>query len=120
MRATAESTFLDHCELGAMPAHVWGSADTNNGAPVFGNAIACGFQPMPAGEVSDGSQVPMYDAVLRLPYNTDVTNLDRVKITHRHGAALATPEYFTVYGHPALGPSALVLKLKHYTGPTTR
>jgi len=119
MRATAASTFFDECELGAVPVHTWGSADTGEQVPVFGDAVACGFQPMNKGEVRDGSQAPMYDARLRLTLDNDVSNIDRVRITVRHGEAI-TPELYSVEGLPERGPSAQVLTLKRITGESVR
>ena len=120
MRSTAAETFFDTCRIGTATAHVYGSADTNDVAPTYSDGIACGFRPAPVGEAIDGSDAPDFDAVLRLPLDTDVTNVDRVEVTHRHGEALADAQIFTVTGEPARGPSALVLKLKLVTGESSR
>jgi hypothetical protein len=118
MQATAEASFFDTCQLAAMSAHSWGSADTGPGTATWGAAQPCGYSPAPVGETKDGAQVPIFDAVLRLPFDTDVTGIQRVRITHRHGVALAAAEEYTVTGKPARGPSALLLELKLVTGNT--
>ena len=119
LQATAESTFFDECELGAIVVGGWGEADTGAGTPVFDDAIPCGFQPMNKGESRDGAQVPFMDAKLRLPVGTDITNIDRVRLTSRHGTAI-TPQLYTIEGPPELGPSAMVLNLKLVTGNSVR
>jgi hypothetical protein len=119
LRAVAESTFFDTCEIGAVAAHTWGSADTTAGDPDFGDPTPCGFQPVNKGELGDGSQAPDLDGTLRLAIGTDITNIDRVKLTARNGEAI-TPELYSVQGLPERGPTALVLNLKRITGNSTR
>jgi hypothetical protein len=119
MRATAEATFFDTCRIGAVPVHTWGGPDTGQSVPVFGDALACGFQPMNKGEVQDGSQAPNFDAKLRLSLDIDVSRVDRVELTARHGSAIE-PQLYSVEGDPERGPSAQVLNLKRITGKSTR
>lgn len=119
MRATAESTMLDACQLGVVATGGWGQPDTGNHAPAWGSEIACGFQPANRGEVKDGSQAPNYDARLRLPLTVDANRIDRVRMTKRHGEAINEEDY-SIEGQPERGPSAQVLTLKRITGNSTR
>ena len=86
-----------------------------------GAGIACGLDlgggsgAKHSRQVQPGTFVPVYDARLRLPIGTDVLNLDRVRVTHRHGEALATGLLFSVIGEPMRGPLGLVLLLKTVT-----
>jgi hypothetical protein len=77
----------------------------------------CGLDPQSQTEVMDGTQVIVSDAALRLPLNTAIDNLDRVRITHRFGSALATPIIYEVIGQPAQGPSGIVVQLRSVTRP---
>lgn len=118
MRSTCVATFFDSCKLGTATAAAFGS-DPGASTYSYANDIACGFEPeisAAIGEGGDGIQAPLFDAKLRLPVDTDITNIDRVQMTARHGTALDPVEYYTIDGKPALGPSALVLKLKLITG----
>ena len=118
MRSTCVATFFDSCKLGTATAAAFGS-DPGASTYSYANDIDCGFQSDPkmrGAESADGTQAALIDAVLRLPVDTDITNIDRVQMTARHGTALDPVEYYTIDGKPALGPSALVLKLKLITG----
>ena len=119
MREAAAASFLDACQLGAPSGGDWGN-DPGARAYGWGAEMACGFQPSPGGEAGDGSQAPLADALLRLPLGTQVTGLDRVRITQRHGEALAEPDEYTIEGKPDQGVSALVLRLKIVAGTTAR
>jgi hypothetical protein len=63
----------------------------------------------------DGTEVVLTDAVLRLPIDSVVTNVDRVQVTHRYGEMLLTPWTFAVIGMPRRGPSGLLLNLRLVT-----
>lgn len=118
MRSTAAETFFDACKLGTATASGFGS-DPGDSTYSYANEIDCGFWPSPkqqSGEAGEGVQAPMFDALLRLPVDTDITNIDRVQMTARHGEALSPVEYYAIEGKPSLGPSAIVLKLKLIVG----
>jgi head-tail adaptor len=81
-----------------------------------GVIVACGFQPTAGAEQRRADMTILaYDARLRLPLGTAITYLDQVRITHRYGAALATPLTFQVEGDPQQGPTGLVCLLKRVT-----
>jgi hypothetical protein len=52
------------------------------------------------------------DAGVRLPSNSVVTELDRIKITHRYGTALQTPLVFEIISPIKQGPTGIVLDLQ--------
>lgn len=111
---------LDACKLGTVAPKIgWGQPDSGNHAPAWGADIACGFRPANRGEILDGSQAPVYDARLRLSLSVDVSNIDRVRMTKRHGETI-TEEDYSIEGLPERGPSAQVLTLKRITGNSTR
>lgn len=76
-----------------------------------GSAISCGFKPVRPYEVNGTSQVPQYDAELRLPIGTTITSLDRFQLTHRFGVDVAD-EVYSVIGQPKRGVSGLVVLLE--------
>lgn len=117
MQATQQAHLMDTCQVllrlpgttddYGYPAKSWEASITTS----------CGFKPVSPKEALGQTEVPLFDATLRLPialYGT-VTNLDRIKVTYRHGVALASPETFAIVGQPARGPSGLVVKLKRIT-----
>lgn len=58
----------------------------------------------------DGTVV-ISEARLRLPLGTSITERDRVRITHRLGAELPTPETWEIVSPVKRGPTALVMEL---------
>lgn len=79
------------------------------------SSTVCGLDLRSSREVLYNSTVWLYDARLRLPIDTDITNLDRIKVTHRHGVELDTPLVFEIIGQPRRGPQGLLLELKTLT-----
>jgi hypothetical protein len=73
--------------------------------------IDCGLD-LRASEEMLNAEAHYYDARLRLPIDTDVDNVDRVRITKRFGVMLAEELTFEVIGEARRGPSGLVLDLK--------
>jgi hypothetical protein len=85
-----------------------------------GAILACGLDNLVGmssarREVMIGTQVVVIDARLRLPIDTTLDHRDRIRITHRHGVALSTPEVYEIMGEPARGPSGLVVDLRTVT-----
>lgn len=82
--------------------------------PTFtpGAPTDCGFKGNSRREVQDGGQVIVADAELRLASDTTITQLDRVRLTHKAGQELASPLTFDVIGHPETGPSGIVVTLR--------
>lgn len=116
MREVQVLAMMDTCKL---------VSRTVSGADAFGNPVAgwseqesaCGFdalirQGRSSYEVMPGTDVPVFDARLRLPLTANVTNLDRVRITKRFGETLTKPLLFEVVGNPMRGPTCLVLNLR--------
>lgn len=104
---------------------IWSNSgdDTwNDPEPAFseGETYACGYQPSPTGsvgEVQDGSELALADAVLRLPLAASVVSpADRIVITALKGENLTTNLVYSVMSIEARGPSGLVLKLRYEDG----
>jgi len=117
LQGTQEGAMQDRCVLLTR-----GSAGTDeHGQPIATwterAATACGFGYPSPREAMGGAQVPATQGRVRLPLDTDVSNVDRVRLTHRFGAALSPTETFEVVGEPRRGPSGLALDLKRRTGP---
>ncbi len=117
MQATQEAAMMDSCVLlkrsdGASdgygyPGALWTeSAPLSCGLDVGARLIASG------GEAMGQTQAPLSDARLRLPIGTDITQIDRLKVTHRFGVVLASPVMYSVIGVRKQGPSGLVLDLR--------
>ena len=75
------------------------------------SSIACGFEPVKTSETHGSGEVPLFDARLRLPINTTIEAIDRIRITHRYGSAVANKDY-AIVGPVKRGPSGLILNIK--------
>lgn len=112
MRDTQQAAMLDTCQVGTY------SVDSSDvyGNPVavytYGASLACGLEQISPKELLPSAQVPSIDARIRLPVDTAITSKDRIKITHRHGQALAAAQVYDVAGPPRQGPSGLVVDLR--------
>lgn len=118
MQRDAVSSMNDTCEL---VAHGTGAVDAY-GKPVstytvigtskcgveHANAIGEGGRPS---EALGKTEVPRMTRQLRLPLTADVNHLARVRVTHRYGVALVTPELYEVVGLPQRGPSGFVAEI---------
>lgn len=93
-----------------MPSPTW-VAEAVSGAPV---ERPCGVAPKRKGEGMGGTEVPLHDAILRLPLSFVFTNLDRFKVVKRFNAAI-TPVVYAVVGQPERGPSGYVLMVQVVT-----
>lgn len=114
MQAAQESAMMDTCKL---LTRVTGFSDAYGYNAVMwieGAATPCGLDLRASREVPN-AEAHWYDAQLRLAISTPVNNIDRVKITHRHGVALAVPLEFDLTGETRRGASGLVLELKEAT-----
>jgi len=113
MRLTQNSAMLDTCVL---MIYAEASRDEYN-KPTYaytdGKTVPCGLS-FRTTERMGQAQVAAGDAVLRLPIGTEITRLDRLKVTKRHGEPI-TPITFDIIGEPQRGPSGLVLTLLKVT-----
>jgi hypothetical protein len=77
---------------------------------VDGPTISCGVDHKTATESLNGEVVGT-EVILRLPIETQICQVDRVRITHRHGLLVAEDDY-ELLGQPMRGPSGLVVRVK--------
>ena len=118
IRLDQAATMFDTCELltyGAgtvdsygKPAVSYTSAGTSACGVEHANAIGEG------GRVSEAlgkTEVPRITRQLRLPLSANVNQLARVRITHRHGTALAVSELYEVIGLPQRGAGGFVAEI---------
>ena len=119
MRDVQADLYHDTCQVCVYTES--GTSSWGYGQPhyVAQPAISCGFKPASVREVMDSGQVAMTVAQLRLPVDTEVTALDRIRLTHRYGAALDDAEVYAIKGIKR-GPSGLVLELETCTEEDVR
>jgi hypothetical protein len=119
MQRDAVSSMNDTCEF---LAHGTGAVDAY-GKPVSAYTVigtsACGVEHANAigeggrpSEALGKTEVPRMTRQLRLPLTADVNHLARVRVTHRYGVALVTPELYEVVGLPQRGPSGFVTEIR--------
>lgn len=111
MRKTQEAHMFDICELLKKST----SGVDQYGMPyssfIVNGISACGLNTTASKEITNG-EIPVYDARLRLPRDTNISNIDRIRITHRFGKLLDTPIEYEILGSPMNGPTGMVLNLR--------
>ena len=112
MRATQDAHMMDTCKLQACTQ----TLDSYRQAVetfVDGAAISCGLDMRPGSERHTADKTVInYDATVRLPIASSPDTKDRVKVTKRHGTALAAALVYNIIGPIQMGPSGVRLLLK--------
>ena len=115
MQIAQDAAMMDRCDL--LVKFETDRVD-QYGAPVFewvsGATVACGLY-LRASQEMINAETHLYDAMLRLPINTRIGHIDRVRVTHRFGLLQLTPLEFDLVGDPRPGPSGLVINLRTVT-----
>lgn len=92
----SEETMMDTCVI----LTYTGGTQNPHGTPMEtwteSTPTPCGTKYPSSRQVLGGAQVPVYDAVMRVPLATVVTITDRVRHTHRYGTPLARPQTYTI------------------------
>lgn len=112
MQTTQEAAMMDTCDLlvrdetdradeYGMPVANW----------VIQATVACGLDMRPSQEARN-AEAKLFDARLRLPIETDFSQVDRVRITHRFGVMLEAPLEYEIIGQAQRGPSGLRVELR--------
>jgi hypothetical protein len=111
MQATQEGAMMDRCELlvrlvtdrndeYGMPLAMWVAVDT-----------VCGLENVRSEEMLN-AEAHFFDAKLRLPIDTVISNVDRVLVTQRFGVLLNAAVEYELIGSAVRGPSGLVCDLR--------
>lgn len=116
MRKVAATGFVDTCQRLVFTA-TDGEYGTGTGKPTYsaGITMACLFKQRPAPDAQEQSEVLMIDADLYLARDATLLPNDRVKVTHLHGDAVASPQTFDIVGGPVLGKTLLHAELRLVT-----
>lgn len=111
MQSTQVGAMQDTCVIRSYSASQdsWGNPSVSY---TGGAALACGFQHISPDEVQESGDVPRVDGRVRLPLGTELDERDRVRITHRYGVELSSPETYEVVGPARRGPSGLYVDLR--------
>lgn len=115
LRQINDRGLMDRCvilEHAAGSTNGYGLANVTYTA---GSGVNCLFRPEKRGEGMDQSDVPLADARMRLEMGTEIRAVDRVRLTHLHGDALAQPEDYEIIGEPRRTYTGIVLRLKLVT-----
>lgn len=94
MREAYDATLLDSCKIGTLTETTTGTYKSSTF--VYGAEISCGFKEYRKDESIDGAQAQVIDAVIRLPWNTAISNDDRIRMTKRYGEAITELDYAIV------------------------
>lgn len=106
----------DVCRIGAYreSADEYGNPDTSSPETLwtYGEEQICGLEHVRPRETLASGDVPLIDARLRLPIDTEIDERDRIRIEQRYGEALSKTQVFEIVGPVQCGPSGLVLLLR--------
>lgn len=91
--------------------------DWGNPAVVYtdGSAIACGVEHVKPDEQQASGDVPVIDAVIRLPIATSLDPADLIRVTYRYGVD-TTDEMYEIVGPVRRGPSGLRVNCRRRVG----
>ena len=110
MQEAQEGHMMDTCIL----VQVIDSDDVDSmGHPLTGDVETeseCGLDQTASKEWLN-AEARVYDAKIRLPIDTDISNVDHLRITKRFGVAVDELRY-EFLGDPMRGPSGLVSNLR--------
>ena len=112
MQDTQESAMMDTC---VRLRYAAGTADGYGYAvPSWTEAeeYDCGLDVGKRDELLDETQVTAEKAVLRLPIDAEISELDRLRITHRFGVELDESVDYEIVGEPRRGPSGLLVTIE--------
>jgi len=104
-------THFDACQV---LAYTTAQDDHGNMAATYtaANSIACGYQQVRPRDEQEMTEVPVIDAILRLPLTTDLDERDHIRMVTRYGTALDDAMTYEIEGPVKRGPSGLVVDLR--------
>jgi head-tail adaptor len=112
LRDAQVSAMMDTCELlkrteagqdeYGMPVEQW----------VILSVVACGLDVRGSREAVEGGGRRLFDARLRLPIGTNITGMDRLRVTKRHGELMVEQIMYEAVGDARRGSSGLILELR--------
>lgn len=123
MQVVQAGTLMDQCELLRRADGVADAYGIPTPSYTVVATVACGLEHSSikvdtsneaGGSERLGTQAPTEDRLLRLPRDTEVSNVDRVRITRRFGEK-AAPVIYEIVGTPQLGPSGLLVRVQRVT-----
>ena len=112
MKSCQDDHMMDTCKLGTCTQ----TSDTHGQLVetfAYGADVICGLDMRPGSERHGVDHtVLQYDATVRLPFASAPDAKDRIKVTKRHGTALAADQVYNIVGPIQKGPSGVRLLLK--------
>ena len=116
MREAQDSHMLDTGNVQTVTLTVDSFGQQVESYPTNETAIACGLDMRPGSERHGIEKVVIeYDATVRLPIGTTVTEDDRFRVTKRFGETLTTALTFDIISPIQRGPSGIRLMLRKRT-----
>lgn len=114
MQAAQDSAMQDTCHVltydtDADDADAYGLPNRSHMVEV---SIECGLKLVSPREAQARGEVPVINAIMRLPIGTEIDERNRIMVTHRYGVELDTPMMFEIEGPVRRGPSGIRLNLR--------
>ena len=114
IQAAATAAMRDTCKIGTMSATT--DNDPGNVTWTYGDAMNCGLKVTTKGEIDDGSQATVTDAVLRLPWGTSVSTANRIKMITQAETTLSPSPVYAVDGDSFEHIANVSVRLTRLTG----
>lgn len=112
MRSAHTDRLQDECYVQALTETPNTFGEVVNSWADSGAAIACGLDMRPGSETRGiNKTVVQYDAVLRLPVTSTVTETQRIRVTKRYAETLGTAIVFDILSPIQRGPSGFRILL---------
>lgn len=101
----------DTCKL-LTPVEVRGTAGSVSHTYNEGTELLCGFEPAPGSERRSMTAEPVtWEATIRLPFGTVVSEKQMIRITSRWGIEISPVDY-EIVSPPQEGPTAVRVRVK--------
>ena len=111
MQSLYTSSLQDVCRIGS-----YYETEDSYGLPTasyyYGERQYCGIELVSPKEEQNSGEVPVIDAVLRLPIDTDIDEHDRIRLIERYNATMDDDIVFEIEGPIRRGPSGIRLALR--------
>ncbi len=113
MAEDQEAHMLDTCKIQSRVLTGNDFGEQVESWPVDGEETICGLEMSPGSErhTAEGNTI-QYDAILRLPLETQINPVDRVKITKRFGVRLETALVYEIMSPIQQGASGIRYALR--------
>jgi len=116
MRSAQDGAMQDVCRIGVYRESTDGYGNPDTTSPedlwVYGEEQICGMEHVRPQEAQGTGEVPVIDARIRLPVDTEIDERNRIRVKERYNEDLDEAQVFEIEGPVRRGPSGLVVECR--------